>query len=88
MDALAQIDMVVELLERMGVEVRRERMGGSGGGLCRMRGRQVMFIDEDADAATRLERCVEGLAALPESESVFLPPELRERVERMRADRH
>jgi hypothetical protein len=88
MDALAQIDMVVELLERLGVEVRRERMGGSGGGLCRMRGRQVMFLDEDADAATRLERCAAGLAMMPESESVFLPPELRERVERMRADRH
>jgi hypothetical protein len=50
-----------------------------------MRGRQVMFIDEDADAATRLERCAEGLAALPESESVFLPPELRERVEQARS---
>jgi len=85
MDVSAQIDMIVELLERLEVEVRRERMGGSGGGLCRMRGRQVMFIDEDADAATRLERCVEGLAALTQSESVYLPPELRERVERARS---
>jgi len=86
MDPFAQIDLIVELLTQLGVEIRREKMGGDGGGFCQMRGRRVMFIDEDADVATRVERCIAGLAMLPETESMFLPPDLRERVEQARAD--
>ena len=85
MDPFAQIDLIVDLLTRMDIEVRREKMGGEGGGLCQMRGRRVMFIDEDADAATRIDRCVTGLANLPEIESMFLPPDLRDQVDRARA---
>ncbi len=81
MDALAQIDTIIEILTRFGVEIRHERLGGDGGGLCRMRGRNVMFIDDDADPATRLERCVAGLAALPQADAVFLPSDLRELVD-------
>lgn len=87
MDPFAQIDLIVDILDRLGIDVRREKMGGDGGGLCQLGGRWVMFIDEDADAATRISRCVVGLAGLPEIESMFLPPGLRDQIDRARAIR-
>ena len=69
------------LFDRVGIDVREERLGGSGGGLCRLRGRQVMFLDLDTDTAERLERCIEGLAMLPTIDELYLAPELREKVE-------
>lgn len=84
MDATSQIDSIVHLIEQLGIEVRQERLGGSGGGLCRIRGQRVVFVDLDADAATRLDRCVEALAAVPEAAEVYINPDLRERMDRLR----
>lgn len=84
MDALTQIDTIVELLSKLDVETRREHLGGDGGGLCRIRGRAVVFIDLDADVSTQISRCVDALAAMPEVEEKFLPPAIREQIERLR----
>jgi len=84
MDATTQLDTIVRLLEQLGVEVRQERLGGSGGGLCRIRGKQVVFVDLDADAVTRLDQSVVALASVPESATVYISPELRERMDNLR----
>lgn len=84
MDATAQLDTIVRLFEQLGVEIRQERLGGSGGGLCRIRGKRVVFVDLDADAATRLDRCVEALATVPEAAAVYISPELREWMDNLR----
>ncbi len=84
MDAVSQLDSIVRLFAQLGVEVRQEHLGGGGGGLCRIRGRRVVFIDLDADAATQLDRCAEALAAIPETGEVYISPDLRERMERLR----
>ena len=85
MENTTQFDKLLEVFERLGIEVRWERLGGgSGGGLCRVRGQQVLFIDLDADAATRMEQCLAALINLPEAESLYLPPALRERIDRIR----
>ena len=86
MDATAQLDTIVRLFEQLGVEVRKERLGGSGGGLCRIRGKRVVFVDLDADTATRLDQCVAALAAVPEAATVYISPELREWVDNLRPD--
>jgi len=84
MDAATQVEAVVDLLGRLGIEVRKERLGGAGGSLCEIRGRRVVFIDLEADLATTLDRCLTALAALPEVDELYLPPELRERLEQLR----
>ena len=84
MDAAAQLEAVVELFDRLGVEVRKEQLGGTGGSLCRIRDRRVLFIDLDADAATRLDHSVEALSSLPEIDTLYIPPELRDRIEACR----
>ena len=76
---------MLELLTKLGVETRREHLGGEGGGLCRLRGKPVVFVDLDADVGTQLSRCVEALAGMPEIDTMYLPPALREQVEALRS---
>lgn len=82
-DTIAQFDAAVELLERWDVDIRREHLGGGGGGLCSLRGRRIVFIDLDADIPTRLEQTLRALAGLPELESAYVTPALRELIEQL-----
>jgi len=83
-ETLAQFDTILELLAKLGVETRREHLGGEGGGLCRLRGKAVVFIDLDADVATQISRCIDALVGLPEIDAMYLPPTIREQVETLR----
>ena len=84
MGSASLLDELLVLLENWGVEVRSERLGGSGGGLCAVRHRRVFFLDIDADEATREARAIAALAELPEAEQTYLPPAVRERVEKLK----
>jgi len=84
MEAAAQINAAIELLGRLGVDVRREHLGGEGrSGLCTIRGRRAFFLDLDADLATRAEQSLAALAGLPELEGVYVAPALRELLEQI-----
>jgi hypothetical protein len=81
-EAITQLQTALDLFERIGIEVRLEHLGGAGGSLCSLRSHRVLFVDLDADLATRLDACVTSLGELPEVASLYVPPELRERIER------
>ena len=83
-DFAAQLDELIELCRRLDLEVRKDLLGGTGGGLCSVHGRRVLFIDLDADVATRLDGCLAAFATLPEVDSIFITPALRERIDRLR----
>ena len=87
MNEAGHLEVAVELLTRLGVAVRYEHLGGAGGGLCTIRGDRVAFVDLDADVATRLERSVAALASCPEVDSLYVPPLLREQIDRARQER-
>ncbi len=84
MDPQTQLESLLNLLSRLGVEVRRERLGGTGGGLCRLRDRRVFFLDLDLDRAGQLEAGVAAVAAFSEVDTLYLTPALREQVDRVR----
>lgn len=84
MDPQTQLESLLNLLTQFGVEVRRERLGGSGGGLCRLRGQPVFFLDLDLDRAGQLEAGVAAVAAFPEVDRLYLTPALREQIDRVR----
>lgn len=75
---------ILDLLSRLGVDVRQERLGGAGGGLCTIRGKSVLFLDLDADLATLTAGGLDVLAPMPEVDSVYVSPALRERIEQRR----
>jgi hypothetical protein len=85
MDLSRRLDALLELAEQLGIEIRAETMGGAGGGLCRLKGRQVLFVDTAADLATRYDRTLAAMAGLDEIDGHYLLPEVRQDVERQRA---
>jgi hypothetical protein len=85
-EPLEHDDLVAELIDlagQLGVEVRRLPMGGEGGGLAVLRGKQILFVDTDAPSEIRLEKTAAGLSRLAgRLEGVFVRPVLRAMLER------
>lgn len=82
----ARLDELISAAEAAGIAIRREQLGGEGGGLCVLRGKRVLFIDTMSDAETRYERTLEALAPLAEMDARFLRPDVREDLERARRE--
>jgi hypothetical protein len=87
MDPHGLVDMLLELIDKLGVQVRRVSMGGAGGGLCVLRGRPVLFVDADADAATQAHSIGAALAEREDLDAHFIVPQLRQFIESCRRDR-
>jgi hypothetical protein len=84
MHVSARLEALLKVAEQLDVEIRAEPMGGDGGGMARLKGRRVLFVDTSADLATRYERTLAAVADLPNVEASFLPPQVREDIERHR----
>ncbi len=88
MDEHAQLRALLDLAESIGIEVRRapaaEAPGGDrpGGALVRLRDREILFLDPAASLADRIAAAAAALAGRSELQDVFLPPELRETIDR------
>ena len=78
MDDSAILEELVAVLEEYGVSVRREEMGGSGGGLCLMGAEQVCFVDTDARICDNAANCAEAVCKLVDIEYIYLRPAVRE----------
>lgn len=78
MDDSLILEELLAVLEQNGVSIRREEMGGSGGGLCKMSGKQVCFVDIDADLSESAEICARVVDKLVDIEYVYLRPAVRE----------
>ncbi|HOB74450.1 MAG TPA: hypothetical protein PKG54_07980 [Phycisphaerae bacterium] len=88
MDLSRRLEALLELAEQIGIDVRAEAMGGGGGGLCRLKGRRVLFVDTAADLATRYDRTLAALAGLEEIDAHYLLPEVRQDIERQRRSKN
>lgn len=86
MDPDLRLSALLEAAEALGIEVRFEELGGSGGGLCVLKGRRVLFVDRGSDAATRYDRAIRELAQLPEIDTIFIRPDVREDLDRARGE--
>lgn len=78
MDLQRRLEFLVEFAGACGFEVRSESLGGEGGGLCKLRGKTILFVDLAADLETRYEKTLAALAGRPELDQRFVPPEIRE----------
>ena len=79
-------DEIIDLAKRIGITVRHARLGGNGGGLAIFKGGRQLFVDLDADPADQLEQTAKAIAGLPELDSLFIRPDVRELLDRYRAD--
>lgn len=81
MDEQTILDELLALLKETGVKVRSEPMGGSGGGLCTVKGQSVFFIDTESSSADTATLCAEAVAKLVNIETIYLRPEVRQYIE-------
>ena len=75
------LDELLGLLEANDVEVRREPLGGSGGGLCTVKGEQFFFVDTQTTSAEMAATCAEAVGRVVDIESVYVRPEVRQFIE-------
>lgn len=81
MDDQRILDELLVLLEQSGISVRSEPLGGSGGGLCTMKGQQLFFLDTQAPTAETVALCAQAVATLMDIEQVYIRPEVRQVIE-------
>lgn len=72
---------MLQLLEKNGIEVRLEQMDGSGGGICSVKGRRIVFLDTAAPASERAAVCAAAIAKVVNLEEIYMKPEVRQFVE-------
>ncbi len=82
MDRQILLDELLALALEMNLEVRKAFLDGQGGGLCRLKGKWVLFVDEAASIDERIGVVAESLADRPELENIYLMPQVREAIEK------
>lgn len=86
MDDKSILNELLDVAERLGIEVRHEYLGGEGGGLCRLRGKQVLFVDVSASQAEQLARTATALAGLDQVDEQYVVPKVRQVLDRYREE--
>jgi len=75
------LEELLGLLETKGVTLRREPLGGSGGGLCTIKNEEIFFVDTQAQSADVAALCAEAVSKIVDIEKVYIKPEVRQFVE-------
>jgi hypothetical protein len=75
------LEELLALLEANGVAIRDEPLGGSGGGLCVVRGRKIFFVDNQAPSEVVAAICAESVPKVVDVEQIYIKPEVRQYIE-------
>jgi hypothetical protein len=75
------LEELLALLEANGVAIRDEPLGGNGGGLCAMKGRQIFFVDTQAPSAVVAAMCAQAMPKVVDIEQIYIKPEVRQFIE-------
>ncbi len=75
------LDELLALLEANGVTIRNEPLGGSGGGLCIIKGQQIFFVDTQASSVVSAAICAEAVPKVVDVEQIFIKPQIRQFIE-------
>jgi len=75
------LEELLALLEANGVTIRNEPLGGSGGGLCTVKGERIFFVDTQAASADSAAICAEAVSKLLDIEKLYIKPEVRQFIE-------
>ena len=75
------LEELLTLLEAHNVKIRYEPLGGSGGGLCIVKGEQIFFVDTQAPSADIAVICAEAVSKVADVEKVYITPEVRQFIE-------
>ena len=74
-------DELLALLEANSVTIRNEPLGGSGGGLCTIKGETIFFVDTQASSAVSAAVCAEAVPKVVDVEQIYIKPQIRQYIE-------
>lgn len=83
-----QFDELLDLARRLGITVRHAHLGGSGGGLVKLKDKRQLFIDLDAEPMDQLDTTIGALATQPDLDTVYIRPDVRELIDEFARRRH
>ena len=72
---------LLALLEANGITVRNEPLGGSGGGLCTIKGERIFFVDTQAPSIIVAAICAEAVSKVVDIEQIYIKPQIRQFIE-------
>jgi len=75
------LEELLTLLEANDVVIRREPLGGGGGGLCTIKDQQIFFADTQAPSAEVAALCAQAVLKIVDIETVYIRPEVRKFIE-------
>ena len=81
MNTQRMLEELLGLLESGDVIIRDEPLGGSGGGLCSIKGEWIFFVDTQAPSAVKAAACAEAVPQVIDIEKVYIKPEVRQFIE-------
>ena len=84
MEDQAILEELLVLLEQNGVVIRNEAMGGSGGGLCKIKDKRVFFVDTEGQAVDMAVICARAVHEMVDIEAIYIRPQIRDFLERHR----
>jgi len=71
------LEELLGLLEAGNVKIRRESLGGGGGGFCMVKGEPTLFLDTQAPTAESAAVCAEAVLKTVNIDSIYIRPEVR-----------
>jgi len=75
------LEELLALLEANSVTIRNEPLGGSGGGLCTVKGEPIFFVDTQAPSAEVAAICAEAVSKVVDIDKIYIRPEVRQFIE-------
>ncbi|MBN2315800.1 MAG: hypothetical protein JXM79_17860 [Sedimentisphaerales bacterium] len=72
---------LLALLEANGVTIRNEPLGGTGGGLCTIKGERILFLDTQASSIALAAVCAEAVLNVVNVEQIYIRPQVRQFIE-------
>jgi hypothetical protein len=72
---------LLALLETNGITIRNEPLGGSGGGLCTIKGEYIFFVDTQAPSVSVAAMCAEAVSKIVDIEQIYIKPQVRQFIE-------
>ncbi len=75
------LEELLSLLEQNSITIRAEPLGGSGGGLCTIKGQSIFFVDTQAQSADVAAISAEAVAKVMDIDQVYIRPEVRQFIE-------
>jgi len=81
MHSQAILEELVAVLTQKGVTIRTGPMGGGGGGLCKIKGSLVFFIDTECPTREMAVICASAVKEIANIDIIYLRPQIRQFLE-------